>query len=89
MRGSSKAGQRAWTRGGLVGTQHGHGHHATEHALAVLAFCRTRVGYNVGRVDNNLGWILAELDLGPNTKFEAHSMLYKIYLGFMTISALD
>jgi hypothetical protein len=46
-------------------------------------------GYNVGRVDDDLGWILAELDLGPNTKFEAHLMLYKMYLGFMTISALD
>jgi hypothetical protein len=46
-------------------------------------------GYNGGRVDDALGWILAELDLGPNTKFEAHSMLYKIYLGFMTISVLD
>jgi hypothetical protein len=53
--------------------------HSTEHVS----------GYNVGRVDDDLGWILAELDLGPNTKFEAHSMLYKIYLGFMTISALD
>jgi hypothetical protein len=43
------------TRGNAVGTRHGHGRHATEHASAVLAFCRTRVGLQRGPVGRRFG----------------------------------
>jgi hypothetical protein len=36
-----------------------------------------------------LGQLRAEFGHGPKGKVEAHTTLYKIYLGFMTVSALD
>jgi hypothetical protein len=36
-----------------------------------------------------LGRLQAEFGHGPKGKVKGHMMLYKIYLGFMTISALD
>ena len=43
----------------------------------------------VGKVGDELGWLWADLDLGPKSKVATQEQLYKFHLGAMVIRAVD
>ena len=46
-------------------------------------------GDGAGAVGAELGWLRADMDLGPKSKVAAHEQLYKFHLGAMVIRVVD
>ena len=47
------------------------------------------MGDGAGAVGAELGWVRADLDLGPKSKVATQEQLYKFHLGAMVIRAVD
>ena len=43
----------------------------------------------VGKVGDELGWLRADLDLGPKSNVTTQEQLYKFHLGVMVIRVVD
>jgi hypothetical protein len=72
-----------------VGALGSHGCHAQGACHSLGQSPEHVVGVGEGKVDVDLGWIWAELSLGPKTKVEAHEQLYTFCLKHKVISVLD